>query len=273
MQQNSSIMINPHTYIHPNARLADNVKVDPFTTIHQDVEIGEGTWIGSNVTIMDGARIGKNCRIFPGAVISAVPQDLKYNGEKTYVEIGDGTVIRECVTINRGTNDKWKTKVGKNCLLMAYTHVAHDCNIGDHCIFSNGCQLAGHVTVGNHVTIGGTSAVHQFVQIGQHAFVAGGSLVRKDVPPYVKAVKEPLSYGGVNSIGLKRKGFETDTINVILDIYRIIYNKGLNTTKALEFIEEELPVSDERDEILTFVRESARGIIKRFSKADTHTED
>lgn len=273
MQQNFFNMINPHTYIHPNARLAHNVKVDPFTTIHQDVEIGEGTWIGSNVTIMDGARIGKNCRIFPGAVISAAPQDLKYNGEKTFVEIGDGTVIRECVTINRGTNDKWSTKVGKNCLLMAYTHVAHDCHIGDNCIFSNGCQLAGHVVVGNNVTMGGTSAVHQFVQIGHFSFVAGGSLVRKDVPPYVKAVKEPLSYGGVNSVGLKRNGFSTEKINLILDIYRVIYNKGLNTSKALEFIEEELPVSDERDEIISFVRESGRGIIKRYSKNEAALED
>ena len=265
-------MINPLTYIHPNSKLADNVKIDPFSVIHQDVEIGEGTWIGSNVTIMEGARIGKNCRIFPGAVIAAIPQDLKYSGEKTIVEIGDNTTIRECVTINKGTNDRGKTRVGNNCLIMAYSHVAHDCIIGDYCIISNSCQLAGHVVIGDYVRFGGVSAVHQFVQIGRHAFIGGGSLVRKDVPPFIKAVKDPLSYGGVNSVGLKRSGFSVERINHILDIYRILYNKGLNTGNALDLIEEELPASDERDEILTFIRESGRGIIKRFSRTDTDDE-
>lgn len=256
-------MIHPHTYIHPNARLAQNVKIDPFTVIHQDVEIGEGTWIGSNVTIMDGARIGKNCRIFPGAVISAIPQDLKFAGEKTTAEIGDNTTIREFVTVNRGTVDRGKTVVGSNCLLQAYTHVAHDCIIGDNCIISNSTQMAGHVVLGDWVIIGGVCAVHQFVHIGAHCFVAGGSLVSKDVPPYIKAVRTPLSYGGVNSVGLKRRGFDLEKINHILDIYRIIYNKGLNTSQALEFIEEELVATDERDEIVTFIRESGRGIIRR----------
>ncbi len=259
-------MIHPHTYIHPNARLAQNVKIDPFTVIHDDVEIGEGTWIGSNVTIMEGARIGKNCRIFPGAVLAAIPQDMKFNGEKTYVEIGDNTTIREFVTINRGTNDRGKTKVGNNCLIMAYTHLAHDCIIGNNCIMSNSVQIAGHVTMGDWAIVGGVSAVHQFVNIGQHAFIAGGSLVSKDVPPYIKAVRNPLSYGGVNSVGLKRRGFNLEQINHILDVYRTIYNKNLNISQSLEFIEEELPASDERDEIVTFIRESGRGIIKRFSK-------
>ncbi len=265
-------MIHPHTYIHPNARLAQNVKIDPFTVIHQDVEIGEGTWIGSNVTIMEGARIGKNCRIFPGAVIAAIPQDLKFAGEKTYVEIGDNTTIREFVTINLGTSDRQKTKVGNNCLIMAYSHIAHDCIIGNNCILSNSVQLAGHVLMGDWAWIAGVSAVHQFVHIGQHAYIAGGSLVSKDVPPYIKAVRNPLSYGGVNSIGLKRRGFAVEKINHILDIYRIIFNKGLNTTQALEYIEEELPATDERDEIVTFVRESGRGIIKRYIK-DAGEED
>jgi UDP-N-acetylglucosamine acyltransferase len=264
--KNVNTMIHPHTYIHPNARLATNVKIDPFTVIHQNVEIGEGTWIGSNVTIMEGARIGKNCRIFPGAVIAAMPQDLKFEGEDTIVEIGDNTTIREFVTINRGTKDSWRTKVGNNSLIMAYSHLAHDCVVGNYCVLSNNTQLAGHVEVGDWAILGGMCAVHQFVKIGQHAFVSGGSLVGKDVPPYIKAGRQPLSYSGANSVGLKRRGFTIDKINHILDIYRVIYNKGMNTSQALEFLEEEFPATDERDEIVTFIRESGRGIIKRYVK-------
>jgi UDP-N-acetylglucosamine acyltransferase len=265
-------MIHPHTYIHPNARLAENVKVDPFTVIHQDVEIGAGTWIGSNITIMEGVKIGKNCRIFPGAVIGAAPQDLKYKDEKTFVEIGDNTTIREFVTIHRGTSDRWKTTVGNNCLIMAYSHIAHDCRVGNNCIMSNNSQMAGHVIMADYAWIAGFTAIHQFVKIGQHAFIAGGSLVRKDVPPYIKAVRNPLSYGGVNSVGLKRRGFSIEKINQILDIYRIIYNKGLNTTKALEYIEEEMSATDERDEIISFIRESERGIIKRYTRSEPEDE-
>ncbi len=259
-------MIHPHTYIHPNAKLATNVKIDPFTVIHPNVEIGEGTWIGSNVTIMEGARIGKNCRIFPGAVISAIPQDLKYDGEVTTVEIGDNCTIREFVTINRGSKDRYTTKVGNNCLIMAYSHIAHDCVVGNDCIMSNNTQMAGHVVMGDNSILAGMCAVHQFVHIGKHCFVAGGSLVSKDVPPYIKAGRTPLSYAGVNSVGLKRKGFSVNSINQILDIYRIIYNRGLNTSQALLHIEEEFPASDERDEIVTFIQESGRGIIKKFSR-------
>ncbi len=259
-------MIHPLAYIHPDANLATNVKIDPFSVIHPNVHIGEGTWIGSNVTIMEGARIGKNCRIFPGAVISAVPQDKKFAGEKTTAEIGDNTTIREFVTVNRGTIDKGKTVVGDNCLIMAYCHIAHDCLVGSNVIMSNNTQLAGHITIGDWASIGGMCAIHQFVKIGQHCFVSGGSLVGKDVPPYIKAGRNPLSYGGVNSVGLKRRGFTIQQINQILDVYRIIYNKGLNTSQAIEFIEEEMPASDERDEILTFIRDSGRGSIKRNVK-------
>jgi UDP-N-acetylglucosamine acyltransferase len=266
-------MIHPHTYIHPNAKLATNVKVDPFTVVHHNVEIGEGTWIGSNVTIMEGARIGKNCRIFPGAVIAAIPQDLKYDGEETTVQVGDNTTIREFVTINRGSRDRWTTKVGNNCLIMAYSHIAHDCVVGNHCILSNNTQMAGHVVMGDYAIIGGMGAIHQFVQIGQHTFISGGSLIGKDVPPYIKAGRNPLSYAGVNSVGLKRRGFSIERINHILDIYRCIYNKSMNTSQALEYIEEELPASDERDEIVTFIRESGRGIIKRFTKGNSGDED
>jgi UDP-N-acetylglucosamine acyltransferase len=215
---------------------------------------------------MEGARIGKNCRIFPSSVISAIPQDLKFKGEETLTVIGDGTTIRECVTINRGTADRNRTSIGNNCLIMAYTHIAHDCEIGNNCIFSNNTTLAGHITVGDNVVLAGLTAVQQFVRIGSHAFVTGGSLVRKDVPPFVKAAREPLSYVGVNSVGLKRRGFNLDKINHILDIYRILFVRGYNTSKALSIIETEIPVSDERDEIITFIRETGRGIMKGYSR-------
>ena len=205
-------MYQPLSHIHPNASIAKNVVIEPFTSIENNVTIGSGTWIGSNVTIMTGARIGKNCSIFPGSVISAVPQDLKFDGEDTTAVIGDNTIIRECVTINRGTTDRNKTVIGKNCLIMAYCHIAHDCIVGDNSIFSNNSTLAGHVTVGSHVILAGMVAVHQFCSIGNHAFVAGGSLVRKDVPPFVKAAREPLSYVGVNSVGLRRRGFDSQVI-------------------------------------------------------------
>lgn len=259
-------MIHPLTYIHPDAKIGPNVKIDPFTTVHKNVEIGEGTWIGSNVTIMEGARIGKNCRVFPSSVISAIPQDLKYKGEETLTIIGDGSTIRECVTINRGTSDRDKTQLGENCLIMAYSHIAHDCIIGNNCIFSNNTTLAGHITIGDNVVLAGLTAVQQFVRIGSHAFVTGGSLVRKDVPPFVKAAREPLSYVGVNSIGLKRRGFSLEKINHILDIYRILFVRGFNISKALSIIETEIPVTDERDEILSFIREPGRGIMKGYAR-------
>ncbi|MGG5508162.1 MULTISPECIES: acyl-ACP--UDP-N-acetylglucosamine O-acyltransferase [unclassified Myroides] len=258
-------MNQPLAYVHPGAKIARNVVIEPFTTIHNNVEIGEGTWIGSNVTIMEGARIGKNCKIFPGAVISAEPQDLKFEGEVTTVEIGDNTTIRECVTINRGTKDRYKTVIGKNCLIQAYSHIAHDCIIGDNCIFSNSSTLAGHVTVGDFVVLAGLVAVHQFCTIGSHSFVTGGTLVRKDVPPYIKAAREPISYAGINSVGLRRRGYEPDKIREIQEIYRILFQKNYNTSQALEIIETEMEATPERDEILMFVRNSSRGIMRGYS--------
>lgn len=257
-------MNQPLAYVHPGAKIAKNVVIEPFTTIHNNVTIGEGTWIGSNVTIMEGARIGKNCNIFPGAVISATPQDLKYKGEETTVLIGDNTTIRECATINKGTADRMKTIIGNNCLIMAYCHVAHDCFIGDGCIFSNNSTLAGHVTIGTNVVLAGMVAVHQFVSIGNHAFVTGGSLVRKDVPPYVKAAREPLSYVGINSIGLRRRGFTADKIREVQNIYRILYQKNYNNSQAASIIEAEMEATPERDEILQFIRDSQRGIMKGY---------
>ena len=257
-------MNQPLAYIHPGAKIAKNVVVEPFTIINNDVVIGEGTWIGSNVTIMEGARIGKNCTIFPGAVISAPPQDLKYNGEETNTYIGDNTTIRECVTVNRGTIDRQKTVIGNNCLIMAYSHIAHDCVVGDHCIFSNNSTLAGHVNIGNYVILAGMTAIHQFCTIGDYAFITGGSLVRKDVPPYVKAAREPLSYVGVNSVGLRRRGFSTEKIREIQSIYRILYQKNYNNTQATEILEAEMEVSPERDEIIDFIKNSHRGIMKGY---------
>ncbi|MBZ9630303.1 acyl-ACP--UDP-N-acetylglucosamine O-acyltransferase [Salegentibacter sp. LM13S] len=257
-------MNQPLAYVHPGAKIAKNVVIEPFTTIHNNVVIGEGTWIGSNVTIMEGARIGKNCSIFPGAVISAIPQDKKFDDEDTITVIGDNTTIRECVTINRGTTDRMKTVIGKNCWIMAYCHIAHDCIVGDNCIFSNNSTLAGHINVGDYVILAGMAAIQQFCSIGRHAFVTGGSLVRKDVPPFVKAGREPLSYVGINSIGLRRRGFTTDKIREIQDIYRILYQKNYNNSQAVAIIEAEMQATAERDEILEFIKNSQRGIMKGY---------
>lgn len=257
-------MNQPLAYVHPSAKIANTVVIEPFSIIHKNVEIGEGTWIGSNVTIMEGARIGKNCRIFPGAVISAIPQDLKYEGEDSLVTVGNNTTIRECVTINRGTKALGKTVIGNNCLIMATAHIAHDCIIGNNCIVVNGCLLAGHVEMDEWAIVGGLCAVQQFSKIGKHAFVGGGSLVRKDVPPFVKAAKEPISYAGINSIGLRRRGFVNEKINEIQNIYRILFQKNFNVSQAIEIIETDFEATQERDEIITFVRSSQSGIMKGF---------
>ncbi len=258
-------MNQPLAYIHPGAKIATNVVVEPFTTIHNDVIIGSGTWIGSNVTIMEGARIGKNCRIFPGAVISAIPQDLKFDGEDSQAIIGDNTTIRECVTVNRGTKALGRTQIGDNCLIMATSHVAHDCIIGNNCILANGSIIAGHVTIGDFAILSGLVAVHQFIHIGDHALVSGGSLVRKDVPPFSKAGKEPISFIGINSIGLRRRGFQTEKIREIQDIFRLLYQKNYNTTQALEKIEAEMEATKERDQLILFIKNSQRGIMKGYT--------
>ena len=257
-------MNQPLAYVHPGAKIAKNVVIDPFTTIHNNVIIGEGTWIGSNVTIMEGARIGKNCNIFSGAV----PQDLKFDDEDTLTIIGNNVTIRECVTINRGTTDRMKTVIGDNCLIMAYCHIAHDCIVGNNCIFSNNSTLAGHINVGDYVVLAGMTAVHQFCSIGNHAFVTGGSLVRKDVPPFVKAGREPLSYVGINSVGLRRRGFSTEKIREIQDIYRVLYQKNYKNTQASEIIEAEWEATPERDEIIQFIKNSHRGIMKGYFKSN-----
>lgn len=248
--------------IHPKARIGTGVTIEPFSTVYGDVEIGDGTWIGPNVCIMDGARIGKNCRIFPGAVISAIPQDLKYAGEETTAEIGDNTTIRECVTVNKGTTDRMKTAVGSNCLIMAYVHVAHDCIVGNNVILANCVNLAGHINIDDFAILEGMVAVQQFVHIGAHSFIAGGSLVRKNVPPYVRAAREPLSYVGINSVGLKRRGFDETQVREVENIYRLLYVMNDNTAKGIAAIEASIPASGMRDEILAFVRSSDKGIMR-----------
>jgi len=258
-------MIQPLAYVHPQAKVANNVIIDPFVTIEKNVEIGEGTWIGHHATIMEGARIGKNCRIFPGAVISAIPQDLKFDGEETTVHIGNNTTIREFVTVNRGTKASYKTVIGDNCLLMAYVHVAHDCVIGNNVILANAATLAGHIEIDDYAIVGGLAAVHQFVKIGAHSMISGGGMARKDIPPYTKAAREPLSYVGINSIGLRRRGFTNEQISQIQDIYRIIYRKNYNVSQAVNIIEADVPATPERDEILTFISRSARGIMKGYT--------
>ena len=252
-------------FIHPNAKLHPTVTVGHFSCIHEDVEIGEGTIIDNNVTIYSGTRIGKNCHIYSGAVIGGDPQDLKFKGEKTYAIIGDNTTIREFVTIHRGTASKGKTIVGNHCLIMAYCHVAHDCLLHDHIIMSNATQLAGEVVVDDWAIIGGGSLVHQFSRIGAHVMIQGGSKVNKDVPPYVIVAREPISYCGINSVGLNRRNFTQEQITAIQNTYRLIYLSGLNVSQAVGQIEDTLPESPERDLILEFVKGSPRGIVRGYN--------
>ncbi len=258
--------ISPLAFVHPDARIGKDAIIEPFASVYGDVVIGEGSWIGPNSVLMDGARIGKNCRIFPGAVISAIPQDLKFAGEKTTAEVGDGTTIRECVTINRGTADRLKTAVGANCLLMAYVHLAHDCLIGNNCVIANSVNVAGHVTIDDWAILEGNVAVQQFIHIGAHSFIAGASLVRKNVPPFVKAAREPLSYIGVNVVGLRRRGYDDAAVARIEDIYREIFVRNTNVDRAVQSVEQQLPRSPERGQILDFIRNSPKGIMRGLAE-------
>ncbi len=255
-------MISKLAYIHPDAKIGENLSIAPFAYIAGDVVIGDGTWIGPNAVILDGARIGKNCRIFPTAVVSGIPQDLKFRGEETTADIGDRTTIREGVTVNRGTAAVGKTVIGNDCLLMAYTHIGHDCNIGNNCIFGNSTGLAGEVKVEDWAILSGGTLVHQFSRIGAHVMVGGGSRVRIDVPPFIKADREPLSYMGLNTVGLTRRGFTKERIDEIHNIYRAIYQKGMNFSQALNYVENEFKPSPDRDYIIEFIKKSERGIIR-----------
>jgi len=259
-------MISPLASIHPNAKIGHNVTIDPFAVISDHVTIGDDSHIMSQAVIMPFSTLGKDCRIFPGAVIGAIPQDLKFMGEETFVEIGDGTTVREHVTVNRGTKDKWKTVIGKNCLLMAYSHVAHDCMVGNNVILANGVQLAGHVEIGDYAIIGGLTGVQQFSRIGAHAYIGGQSSIRKDVPPFVKAAREPLSFMGLNIVGLQRRKFGEEEIKTISQIYHLLFIENRSTTTAIALIKEKMNDSDLKNEILQFIESSRIGIIKRYSK-------
>jgi UDP-N-acetylglucosamine acyltransferase len=257
-------------YIHNNAKIGKNVTAGPFSYIAEHVEIGDGTKIESNAVIMDYVKIGSNCHIFPGAVIGAVPQDLKYKGEISWVEIGDNCSIRECVTVNRGTqaSGKLKTVIGNNCLIMSYSHVAHDCFIGNNVVLASFTGLAGETDIYDYAILGGKTGTHQFSRIGAHVMTMGGSLVGKDIPPYIIAGHHPLSYGGVNRIGLRRRGFASNKIEEICSIYKVIYQSSLNTTDACSKIESDFQPTEERDLILSFIRSSKRGIIHRSASPD-----
>ena len=255
-------MISKLAYIHPDAKIGENVTVEPFAYIAGDVMIGDGTWVGPHATILDGARIGKSCRIFPTSVISGIPQDLKFKGEESIAEIGDRTTIREGVTVNRGTSAVGKTVVGNDCLLMAYAHIGHDCALGNYCIIVNMTGLAGEVKVHDWAILSGGTLVHQFARIGAHVMIGGGSKVRIDVPPFIKADREPLSYMGLNSIGLARRGFEKERIDEIHNMYRAIYQSNMNFSQAIDLIEKEFRQTPDRDCIIDFVRNSERGIIR-----------
>jgi UDP-N-acetylglucosamine acyltransferase len=259
-------MISPLASVHPNAQLGKNVTIDPFVVIEDNVIIGDDTHIMSHSVVMPYSRIGKGCKIFPGAVIGAIPQDLKYNGEQTTAEIGDYTTIRECVTVNRGTKDKWKTVVGSHCLLMAYAHVAHDCIIGDHVILANSVQLAGHVEVGEYAIVGGLAGAHQFTRIGAHTYIAGHTVIRKDVPPYVKAAREPMCYMGLNIVGLQRRSFPQEKIDTISQIYHLLFVGNHSISTSVQRIKETVQDGETKSYILDFIEKSKAGIIKRSSK-------
>jgi len=255
-------MISNLASISSKAQLGKNVTVSPFATIYENVVIGDNCYIHPNAVIYPDTIIGNDCQIFPGAIIGIINQDLKYKGEKSNTVIGNNTVIREYATIHKGTADRMTTKVGNNCLIMAYTHLGHDCIIGNNVIIANNGSLAGHITVEDFVIIEGVVAAQQFVTIGAHSFIAGASLVRKSVPPYVRVAREPLQFIGVNTIGLGRRGFDKEVIKQIEDIYRIIFVRGHNITNALEIVENEIPESDVRHQIITFIKAQKEGIIK-----------
>jgi UDP-N-acetylglucosamine acyltransferase len=255
-------MISKLAFVHPEAVIGKDVVIEPFAYISGNVVIGEGTWIGPNATILDGARIGRNCKIFPSSVVSGIPQDLKFRGEDSTAELGDNTTVRECATVNRGTAAVGKTIVGNNCLLMAYAHVGHDCAIKNNVIIGNSTALAGEVDIDDFAILSAGTMVHQFSHIGAHVMIGGGAKVRIDVPPFIKADRDPLSFMGLNSVGLTRRGFEKERIDEIHEIYRTIYQKGMNISQALDSVENEFKSAPDRNYILEFIRKSERGIIR-----------
>ncbi len=255
-------MVSQLAYVSADSILAEGVIVEPFSTIYEDVVIGARTKIHPHVTIYPGTRIGEDCEIFPGAVIGVIPQDLKFDGEYTTVEIGNNTKIRECVTIHRGTKDRLKTSIGDNCLLMTYVHVAHDCKIGNNVILASYVGLSGHVIIDDFAILEGKVAAQQFAHIGAHTFIGGASLIRKDIPPFIKAAREPLTFAGVNSEGLRRRGYSDQEVREIEDLYRLLYVQNNNISKGIEVIKETMIDTPIRKIILDFVESSDKGIIR-----------
>ena len=266
-------MISNLAYVHPEAKIGENVTVEPFAYIAGDVVIGDGCWIGPHAVILDGARMGRECNIHPGAVIAGIPQDLKFKGEYSTVEMGDRNTVRESATISRGTAAKGKTVIGDNNLIMACAHVAHDCVVGSNCVIVNNVLLAGEVEVGDWAVLGGASAVHQFVRIGRHAMISGGSMVTKDVPPFVKAARFPITFVGANFIGLRRRGFSNDQIGDIQNIFRVLFQEGHSYSKACDMVMEQFPQSEFRDEVVEFIRSSKRGILKPYNSTIAQNEE
>lgn len=266
-------MIHPSAYVHPEAKLGANVTVEPFAYIAAKVTIGDGCWIGQHAVIYDGAILGRECRIHPGAVVAGVPQDLKFRGEETTAEIGDRTTVRECATINRGTAARGRTTVGSDCLIMAYAHVGHDCEVGNHCILVNNVSLAGEVVVGDWAIIAGHCAIHQFCHVGAHAMTTGGTMITKDVPPFIRVRNNPVAYVGINVVGLRRRGFTTEEIDSIHETCRILFQSGLSYTNACERVEAEVPQSPHRDLMLDFVRNSNRGVVKPYQSKSKDQDD
>jgi UDP-N-acetylglucosamine acyltransferase len=254
--------VHPTAIISPDAQLADDVKVGPYSIIEDDVVVGEGCSIGSSVVLADGARLGKNVKVFHSAVIATIPQDLKFGGEKTTAEIGDNTVVREFVTVNRGTSAHGKTTVGADCLLMAYAHVAHDCILGNHVIMANSVNLAGHIEIDEWAIIGGVVPVHQFVKIGAHSFVGGGFRVHQDVCPYALVAGYPLKTVGLNAVGLRRRGFSKESIQSLEKAFKLLFHSNLNTSQAVERIKSDLEPIPEIEVILSFIERSDRGLVK-----------
>lgn len=258
--RDSEVRIHPSAIIDPRAELGTGVTVGPFAVIGPDVVVGDGTRIGPHVYIEKNTTVGSGCVLHNGAVLGTDPQDLKFAGEETQLEVGDRTVIREYATLNRGTTALGTTKVGADCLLMAYSHVAHDCQLGDHVILSNSVNMGGHVTIGDFAIVGGLTAVHQFVRIGEHAFVGGASRVPKDIPPFVKAAGNPIQLYGLNSVGLQRRGYSEEARRELKRAYRLFFGSTHNTTQALEVARTELNVTPEVEAFLAFFEGSARGV-------------
>ena len=256
------VEMHPSAIVGPEAELGEGVSVGPFSIVEDGVVIGARTRIASCVLVARGTRLGEACEIHHGAVVGTAPQDLKFEGEETTLDVGDRTVIREFATLNRGTKHRWKTVVGNDCLLMAYAHVAHDCLLGDHVIMANSVGLGGHVTIEDYVILGAFAKVHQFARIGRHGFVGAGFRVSKDVAPYIKAAGDPLKPAGLNTIGLKRRGFSPEVLAVLARAYRILFRSGLNTSQALERMREELEPTEEVKALIRFIEESERGIVK-----------